>query len=206
MDSNHTRVVSRLIGDRIAAFGVVNTLVKGVARRAVQCTNLMLNLDESAGLDMPGLGVNMAKIIDGWITTPQGFKAAGVHSGVKYHSLDLVMVYSEVPAKAYCAFTSNNVKAAPVQMMMEENSQTLSTVVVNSNNANTLTGHRGIEDVYSMKQAVTAELNNDPREVGVMSTGLTDASWTCTRSAMRYPVLRVPCTSAANRTTCWPRP
>ena len=45
----------------------------------------------------------MVEIIDGGITTPQGFKAAGVHSGVKYRSLDLGMLYSEVPARAYCA-------------------------------------------------------------------------------------------------------
>ena len=114
----------------------------------------------------------MVEIIDGGRTTPQGFKAAGVHSGVKDRSLDMGMVYSEVPATAYCAFTSNNVKAAPVQVMMEENSPTLSAVVINSGNANALTGHRGIEDVYTMKQVVAAELELDPKQVGVMSTGL----------------------------------
>ncbi len=114
----------------------------------------------------------MVEIIDGGITTPQGFKAAGVHSGVKYRSLDLGLLYSEVPATAYCAFTSNNVKAAPVQVMMKENSPKLSAVVINSGNANALTGHRGIEDAYSMKQAVASELEVDPREVGLMSTGL----------------------------------
>ena len=114
----------------------------------------------------------MVEIIDGGITTPQGFKAAGVHSGVKYRSLDLGLLYSEVPATAYCAFTSNNVKAAPVQVMMKENSPKLSAVVINSGNANALTGHRGIEDAYSMKQAVSSELEVDPREVGLMSTGL----------------------------------
>ena len=45
-------------------------------------------------------------------------------------------------------------------------------MVINSGNANALTGHRGIEDVYSMKQAVAAELGIDPKQVGVMSTGL----------------------------------
>ena len=114
----------------------------------------------------------MVEIIDGGITTPQGFKAAGVHSGVKYRSLDMGLLYSEVPARAYCAFTSNNVKAAPVQVMMEEKSPILSAVVVNSGNANALTGRRGIEDAYAMKQAVAAELDLDPKEVGVMSTGL----------------------------------
>ena len=114
----------------------------------------------------------MVEIIDGGVTTPQGFKAAGVHSGVKYRSLDLGLLYSEVPANAFMAFTSNNVKAAPVQVMMEENSPTLSAVVVNSGNANALTGRRGIEDALAMKQAVASELNLDPKEVGVMSTGL----------------------------------
>ncbi len=114
----------------------------------------------------------MVEIIDGGVTTPHGFKAAGVHSGVKYRSLDLGLLYSEVPATACVGYTSNNVKAAPVQVMMKENSPMLSAVVVNSGNANALTGRRGIEDAVSMKEAVAAELNLDPKEVGVMSTGL----------------------------------
>lgn len=114
----------------------------------------------------------MVEIIDGGITTPQGFKAAGVHSGVKYRALDLGLLYSEVPASAFVGYTSNEVKAAPVQVMMKENSPKLSAVVINSGNANALTGRRGMEDAISMKQITAAELNLDPKEVGVMSTGL----------------------------------
>jgi glutamate N-acetyltransferase/amino-acid N-acetyltransferase len=114
----------------------------------------------------------MVEIIDGGITTPQGFKAAGVHSGVKYRSLDLGLLYSEVPATAFKAFTSNKVKAAPVQLMMKQNSPKLSAVVVNSGNANALTGRRGLEDAETMQRAVAAELNIEPTQVGVMSTGL----------------------------------
>ena len=114
----------------------------------------------------------MVEIIDGGITTPQGFKAAGVHSGVKYRSLDLGLLYSEVPATAFKAFTSNKVKAAPVQMMIKDDSPKLSAIVVNSGNANALTGRRGYEDAETMQRAVAAELNIDPKEVGVMSTGL----------------------------------
>ena len=114
----------------------------------------------------------MVEIIDGGVTTPQGFKAAGVHSGVKYRSLDLGLLYSDVPATACVGYTSNKVKAAPVQVMMKENSPQLSAVVVNSGNANALTGRRGIEDAITMKEATAAELNLDPKMVGVMSTGL----------------------------------
>ncbi len=114
----------------------------------------------------------MVEIIDGGVTTPQGYKAAGVHSGVKYRSLDLGLVYSEVPATACVGYTSNNVKSAPVQVMMKENSEKLQAVVVNSGNANALTGRRGIEDALEMKKVTATELGLDPTMVGVMSTGL----------------------------------
>lgn len=55
--SNHAEVSSRVIGRRIVAFGTLDNLVKGAAGQAVQCMNLMLKLDEAAGLDFPGLGV-----------------------------------------------------------------------------------------------------------------------------------------------------
>ena len=116
--------------------------------------------------------MKMIEFIDGGVTTPEGFKATGVHSGVKFRSLDLGLLKSEVPASAFCGFTSNNVKAAPVQVMMQENSPTLTAVVVNSGNANALTGRRGIEDAKKMKEWVGTELGLDPVQVGVMSTGL----------------------------------
>ncbi len=114
----------------------------------------------------------MVEIIDGGITSPQGFRAAGVHSGVKYRSLDLGLLVSDVPATAFKAFTSNKVKAAPVQLMISQDTPRLSAVVVNSGNANALTGRRGLEDAQAMQKAVAAELNLVPTEVGVMSTGL----------------------------------
>ncbi|MDR0198574.1 MAG: bifunctional ornithine acetyltransferase/N-acetylglutamate synthase [Methanomassiliicoccaceae archaeon] len=110
--------------------------------------------------------------IDGGVTSPRGFKAAGVHSGVKYRSLDLGVLYSEVPARAFVGYTSNKVKSAPVQVMMAENSEFLSAIVINSGNANALTGRRGIEDAITMKNVAASELKVDPKQVGVMSTGL----------------------------------
>lgn len=55
--SNHAEVSARVLGKHIAAFGAIDNLVKGASGQAVQCMNLMLNLDEAAGLDFPGLGV-----------------------------------------------------------------------------------------------------------------------------------------------------
>lgn len=55
--SNHAEVASRVIGNKVVAFGVVDNLVKGAAGQAVQCMNLMLGLKEGVGLNAPGLGV-----------------------------------------------------------------------------------------------------------------------------------------------------
>ena len=109
----------------------------------------------------------MVEIIDGGVTTPQGFKAAGVHSGVKYRSLDLGLLYSDVPATACVGYTSNEVKAAPVQVMMKENSPQLQAVVVNSGNANALTGRRGIEDAITMKETAADMIRGEFHEIPV---------------------------------------
>lgn len=110
--------------------------------------------------------------IDGGITTPQGFLASGVHCGVKYRSLDLGLIFSEVNAKAFIGYTTNKVKAAPVRVMMEEAAKELRAFVINSGNANALTGKRGYEDAKTMKNQVAKALDIDPVEVGVISTGL----------------------------------
>ena len=55
--SNHAHVSSNVIGNKVVAFGVLDNLVKGASGQAVQCMNLMLNLNETTGIDTPGLGV-----------------------------------------------------------------------------------------------------------------------------------------------------
>lgn len=55
--SNHAQVGAEVFGKKAVAFGAIDNLVKGASGQAVQCMNLMLNMNEATGLDMPGLGV-----------------------------------------------------------------------------------------------------------------------------------------------------
>jgi N-acetyl-gamma-glutamyl-phosphate reductase len=55
--SNHCQVGAKVIGGKAVAFGAIDNLVKGASGQAVQCANLMLGLKETAGLDVPGMGV-----------------------------------------------------------------------------------------------------------------------------------------------------
>lgn len=114
------------------------------------------------------------KEIEGGITSPKGFKAAGVFAGIRKKKKDMAMIFSEVPCKAAGTFTTNIVKAAPVKWDMEmvKKSPFVQAVVVNSGVANTCTGATGMG--YCRDMAVTAGINlGIPTEaVLVASTGL----------------------------------
>ena len=86
------------------------------------------------------------KKIDGGVTAPKGFKAAGLYAGIKKGGKkDMAMVYSEVPCRAAGVFTTNVVKAAPVKWDHEVvyESEFAQAVVVNSGVANACTGIEG---------------------------------------------------------------
>lgn len=114
--------------------------------------------------------------INGGITAPKGFQAAGLRAGIKpgKTNKDMAMIVSEVPCAAAGVFTRNLVKAAPVQWdakMLEEYG-VAQAVVVNSGIANACTGSDGYENVKKTAEAVAAELAIQPEQVMVMSTGV----------------------------------
>lgn len=111
-------------------------------------------------------------VIEGGITSPKGFKAAGLHCGIKKQNLDLALIYSEIPARCAIAYTQNKMRAAPIEVMIKKDPKWLQAIVINSGNANALTGSKGIYDAREMC-AITAEsLNMDEGLVGVASTGV----------------------------------
>ncbi|SET65826.1 glutamate N-acetyltransferase [Natronincola peptidivorans] len=115
----------------------------------------------------------MFQVIDGDITSPKGFKASGVHIGIKKRKKDMSLIVSDVPAEAAGVFTTNKACAAPV-IVSRENiaSGKAQAIVVNSGNANACTGKQGYEDACKMVKAVAEELNLSPEDVLVASTGI----------------------------------
>lgn len=114
------------------------------------------------------------KKIDGWLTAPQGFLAAGVKAGIKVSgNHDVAVVYSTVPAACGAVFTQNKMCAAPVHVSREVNQHAYAqAIVVNSGCANACTGEQGLADAKKM-QAHSAELLGiKPEEVFVCSTGV----------------------------------
>lgn len=112
------------------------------------------------------------EIFEGGVTSPKGFKAAGVHCGIKKEKLDLAVIYSEVPAKCAIAYTQNKVRAAPIEVMMKKDPKTLQALVINSGNANAITGVQGVYDSKQMVFLTAQTLGIRDTLVGVASTGV----------------------------------
>ncbi|MDP8297088.1 MAG: bifunctional ornithine acetyltransferase/N-acetylglutamate synthase, partial [Candidatus Orphnella occulta] len=113
------------------------------------------------------------KKIRGGITAPRGFFQAGIHSGIKSKNLDLALILSEVPAVARGLFTSNSFKAAPVVLSRKYlNMKAHKAVIINSGNANCLTGKAGIADSVKISDELSSLIGCKKEEVLVCSTGI----------------------------------
>lgn len=114
------------------------------------------------------------KIVGTNITSPKGFKAAGIHCGIKHKKKDLALLVSDVPAAVAGVFTTNAVQAAPLKVTKEVvySTKKMQAVIVNSGNANACTGKQGLLDAQAMQQLAAERLNIDASLVGVASTGV----------------------------------
>ncbi|HHL40821.1 MAG TPA: bifunctional glutamate N-acetyltransferase/amino-acid acetyltransferase ArgJ [Deltaproteobacteria bacterium] len=103
----------------------------------------------------------------------KGFRAAGVHCGVKKVRKDLAVIVSDVPCVAAGLFTTNRVKAPSVLFSSRRvASGSARGVVVNSGNANVSTGGFGRHVVERMAAATEKAVGAEPGEVLVCQTGV----------------------------------
>lgn len=114
------------------------------------------------------------KKIDGWVTTPQGFLAAGVKAGIKASgNHDVAVIYSTVPAATGAVFTQNKMCAAPVLVSRTVAAKPYArAIVVNSGCANACTGEQGLKDAEAMQAQAAELLGVDSDAVYVCSTGV----------------------------------
>jgi glutamate N-acetyltransferase/amino-acid N-acetyltransferase len=113
-------------------------------------------------------------IVKGGVTAARGFLASGVKAGIKPSGRkDLALIYSEEPAVAAGAFTTNRCSASPVNVSRRHlKGRTHRAVIVNSGNANCANGRTGEADAVAMVQAVAGPLRLRGPEVLVASTGI----------------------------------
>ena len=114
------------------------------------------------------------EFIKGGVCAAKGFKANGVHCGIRKNRTkrDLALIYSEVPATAAAVYTTNLVKGAPLIVTKKHlENGTAQAVICNSGNANTCNAN-GIEIAEKMSDLVASSLNIKADDVVVASTGV----------------------------------
>ena len=114
------------------------------------------------------------KLISGGVCAAKGYKANGVHCGIrKNHSKrDLAMIVSDVPAAAAAVYTTNLVKGAPLTVTKNNIANGIAQAVIcNSGNANTCNAN-GIEIAEAMCALVEKATGVSASDVVVASTGV----------------------------------
>ena len=112
------------------------------------------------------------------VTTPRGFRAAGVTAGLKKSgNSDMALVVNDGPDfHAAAVFTSNRVAAAPIHWSRQVLSDgRVDAVVLNSGGANACTGPEGFQNTHATAEKVAAVLGISATDVAVCSTGLIGA-------------------------------
>lgn len=115
------------------------------------------------------------KKMEGGVTAPKGFEAAGIAAEIKYKNRsDMAIVYSQKPCNVAGTFTTNVVKAAPVkwdQQVVKESAYAQA-VIVNSGIANACTGAEGMSYCKETAEEAANVLGIPADAVLVGSTGV----------------------------------
>ena len=114
------------------------------------------------------------KLISGGVCAAQGFRAGGVHCGIRKNRTkrDLSLIVSDVPASAAAVYTTNLVKGAPLTVTKQHIENGIAQAVIcNSGNANTCNAN-GIEIAEKMSALTADALGLSADDVVVASTGV----------------------------------
>ncbi|MER3495345.1 MAG: hypothetical protein C4320_00025 [Armatimonadota bacterium] len=109
------------------------------------------------------------------LSVPGGFRIGAARCGLKNRRNDVGVIVVEEGALAAGVFTTNQVRAACVDLTRSVLPQ-LRALVVNSGNANCCTGERGQRDAFSTQTLLARELGLEANQVAVASTGIIGVS------------------------------
>ena len=110
----------------------------------------------------------------GGICAAAGFKAAGIHCGIRKNKekKDLALIYSEKECSAAAVYTKNKVFGAPIIVTREHlKNGRARAVIANSGNANTCNAD-GVEKARYMTKLAAEALGIEQSDVIVASTGV----------------------------------
>ena len=115
------------------------------------------------------------QVVEGGITAPKGFRAAGITAGLRSSGTkDLALILSETDAIAAGVFTTSQVRAACIDYCRQclQAKASARAILCNAGQANAATGEPGWEDAIESAKLLGRELNIAPDSVLLASTGV----------------------------------
>jgi len=95
--------------------------------------------------------------IDGGVCAPQRFFADGLNCGLKPEAEDIGFFRSDTPCDVAAVFTANRFAAAPVKHAKAHIDKKSAFMLINSKNANAMTGTKGLEDITTLLSEIPYE-------------------------------------------------
>lgn len=114
------------------------------------------------------------KYINGGVCAAKGFKASGLHCGIRKNKTkrDIALILSEKIGTAAAVYTTNLVKGAPILVDKENLANgKAQAIICNSGNANTCNAD-GVEKATQMCKLAAKQCGISPKDVIVSSTGV----------------------------------
>jgi len=99
--------------------------------------------------------------IEGGVCAAQGFYADGVSAGLKADmAKDMAFIYSDTLCEIAATFTTNKMAAAPIHHFKAKGEFQTNFVLINSKNANAMTGKAGIRDIDEILATLPENIEN----------------------------------------------
>ncbi|MBU0631823.1 bifunctional glutamate N-acetyltransferase/amino-acid acetyltransferase ArgJ [bacterium] len=96
--------------------------------------------------------------IDSGVCAADGFYADGIHAGLKANdALDMAFIYSDTLCEIASTFTTNKMAAAPIKHFKKKGDFKTNFLVINSRNANAMTGSKGVSDIDEILSSIEIE-------------------------------------------------
>ncbi len=117
---------------------------------------------------------NKFKRMEGGVTFPAGFRASGIHCGLRKNKnkKDLALILADKPCSAAAIYTTNKVYGAPITVTREHLKNGIARAAIcNSGNANTCNPD-GVDKANAMCAALAKHLGIDENDIIITSTGV----------------------------------
>lgn len=115
---------------------------------------------------------NIVQTTDG-VCAAKGFFADGISAGLKKNdALDMAFIYSDSECEVASVFTTNKMYAAPIKHFRAKGDFKTNFILINSRNANAMTGQAGVDDIDEVLSNCKEMLNPIMSSTGVIGVRL----------------------------------